>query len=401
MMRRLGLSVLVVALVSGGTAWTPLVTGAQAETTGVDLEPVHVGVFPGDPAEDDEIRLSANITNSGNASAGSFQLALELHDPNSSAFERIENVTVASLEPGEHATVVHEGLTLPDGHYELRAIADVTDEINETDETNNEASKLFTVDPAEGTPNLVAQLQLHSRHVSVDEPLRATYGVSNVGGGAAGSFVVEAHLDGEVVERTRLGGLDAHMGVGWIDQIGPIEDPGTHELVLVLDAEDEVDESTERDNRDGESFEVILPPDPAVTAIDVTKERLRTDATTGPANPVAGQDVEVTVENVGEGDIDHHFAHLTVEACPEDAAVFSPIATPSCERIAQTLLEPDEIERGTTVEAHWDTFGKAGDWTVCAQLEIHGVQTDPANDERCQETFVLAGGTGLGGIDAT
>lgn len=62
-------------------------------------------------------------------------------------------------------------------------------------------------------------------------------------------------------------------------------------------------------------------------------------------------------------------------------------------------IAASEVEHGTTVEASWDTIGKAGDWMVCAQLhDVPVDQVDPTNDRRCQATFVLVGGTGLGGF---
>lgn len=388
---------LVVALVSGGL-WTPLVTGAET-SSGPNLEPVWVSVSPSEPVEGEEITLYANVTNSGNETAQTFEIALELHDPNSSAHEPLANRTVESLEPGEHATVRYDGLTLPEGDYEVRAIADRADDVNETDETDNVQRELFTVQASQASANLEAQLQLHDREVAVGDRLPVSYGVTNDGDGDAGSFTIEAYLDGDLIHRNHLDSLSAHMGVGWFDEVGPFEEPGRHDLVLVVDAGDTVQETNERDNRDVERFEVVVPPDPAVTALDVTKDRLRTDAATGPANPVAGQEVAVTIENVGEGEIEHQHAFLTVEACPDEASLFTPFTATRCDRLGQWLLDPHELGHGATVETDWDTTGKAGDWTICASLDVEGTQSDPTNDERCRDTFVLAGGTGLGGLD--
>ncbi|PSG96140.1 hypothetical protein BRD56_12225 [Thermoplasmatales archaeon SW_10_69_26] len=394
MRRNAGMAVLVVALLTAG--WGPIASGAQTTATGPDLVVGSVLVQPSEPESGERIKFYANVTNEGNESADSFSIVLELHDANSSAYEPIRNVTVETLAPG-NLTSVRSDFTLSEGHYEIHAIADEGDDVNETDEQNNMAVETFQVTQSDDPANLAAQAYV--RDGAVGEPTEARYRVSNTGHGDAGASDVEVRLDGDVIDRQRIGSLDAGMSVSWTDTLGPFEEPGSHRVALIADADDEVSESYERDNRDIERFEILAFPDPAVTALTVDKNRVRTDAATGPANPIAGQDVAVTVENIGQGEVES-FTEVHVEACPEDGAVHLPPLRATCDRIEHTYLGPSEVEHGTTIEAEWDTTGKAGDWTVCAYLENESLQTDRTNDERCQDTFVAVGGTGLGGIAA-
>lgn len=345
---------------------------------------------PGTLEENDTAVFYAEIANIGDASANASQTGFRIDGDN------LGNVTTPDLAPGDRTIVKSEPWTATAGDHNLTVHADVHDAVDESNETDNRLTEAFHV--AEALPNLVADVDVEPyRPTTVDE-VEAEIQIHNTGEADAGSFEVELFLDGDRLIHGQLHGLSANSSFETSVGLGDSLEPGEHQVTLVLDGEDEVAESEERDNRDSDRFLVVLPPDPAVTGLNVSKEHIRTDPVQGPANPIAGQEVEVSIADLGPGEPFRH-AELHVVACPEDPVDPLPALHDGCEEIESRFLDPHEIERGIEIQTEWDTLGKAGDWTICATLDVRESQLDHRNDERCEETFVAVGGTGLGGID--
>lgn len=346
--------------------------------------------IPTNLTEGDQTRFTAEISNIGDATAGpsnaSFVLDGEL---------RLGTASVPGLEPGESVRVDSEIWNATGGTHNLTVTADVHDDVAESDETDNRETQLFEVD--EELPDLTGDVQVRDPPVQIGEPVEIRYSVTNEGQAAAGPFDVVFRLDRTVVEHQRIDGLQPRVGIlGFLSFDEPLG-AGEHRVTMEIDADREVDESDERNNLAVDRFLVVVPPDPAVTELSIAKENLRTDAAEGPANPIAGQEISVQVADLSEAVLETS-VELTVTACPEDAAGPLPSLSDGCETVDQFLLKPEAVEEGLERSATWDTFGKAGDWTICAELTFDRNQLDETNDERCQETFVAVGGTGLGGV---
>lgn len=395
---RLG-PVAAIALAALLAAAAPGTTSAGAlagEASGPDIVAQSLTLQPENPEVGEDTRFLVNLTNGGEEATGAFNVTYEVYDYAEDRLELVDTVRVEDLAAGETLVVSNDGWNGTEGKYAVRTIADADEEVNETEESNNTRIESFVVgDP---DPNLVAGLHLSGDHVLSGETLRVGWSVHNEGLGDAGSFATEVRVDGETVRRDRIEGLSAGSGLGAGITVGPIEEAGFHEIAFVVDVEDEVNETDERDNVRRATVEVIVPPDPALTVLDIDKQRLHTDVAEGPANPIAGQEVTLEVANLAQGDLRYPVT-LEVTACPEEAAIASPAIPGRCEHLGGELLEPDEIEAGASMELDWDTAGKLGDWEICAHIEVHELQLDPSNDELCEETFVAVGGTGLGGVD--
>lgn len=347
---------------------------------------------PANLTDGDTTRFTAEISNIGDATAGpsnaSFLLDSEL---------RLGNALVPGLEPGERVWVDSESWNATGGTHNLTVTADVHDDVAESDETDNQEAQLFEV--AEELPELTGGVQVRDSPVQIGEPVEVQYSVTNEGQAAAGPFDVVFRVDRTVVEHQRIDGLHPRVGILGVLSIDQPLEAGVHRVTMEIDADREVDESDEQNNLAVDRFLVVVPPDPAVTDLTLAKENLRTDAAEGPANPIAGQAISVHVADLSDAVLEAP-VELTVTACPEEAAGPLPSLSGGCETVGQFLLEPEAVEEGLERSTTWDTLGKAGDWTVCAELTVDREQRDETNDERCQETFVAVGGTGLGGVEA-
>jgi hypothetical protein len=156
-------------------------------------------------------------------------------------------------------------------------------------------------------------------------------------------------------------------------------------------------------------------PDPVVADVSVTKNRLRTDLIPSLVNPVAGHEVEVTVANEGDhateagGDSTRSGSAsvgVVVEACPSEA-VHEPVEElkttlflDRCEVVAHRHLEFLAVQEAEEVTATWDSTGEVGDHEVVARLAYELPQAADSNDVDRSGTFVVAGGTGAGGLNA-
>jgi len=153
-----------------------------------------------------------------------------------------------------------------------------------------------------------------------------------------------------------------------------------------------------------------LRADPAVTDLTVEKTELRADYTDPVVNPVAPQEIEVTISNLGDHptEDDGHGQHsygVTVLVCPEEAdnrrvqdLKENTSLDGRCETVGTFDGDMLAANASTTFETEWDPTGNAGDHEVIATLTYDRPEVDENNDEDRSETFVIVGGTSAGGI---
>lgn len=135
--------------------------------------------------------------------------------------------------------------------------------------------------------------------------------------------------------------------------------------------------------------------DPAVQGLDVHKSHLRTDYTDPLVNPAGSIDVSIDLSNTQAVPMKGE-ASVAAVACPKEGAVFDPPRVQGCEFIGEESIQLG-ANGSKTVEMRWDHQGSVGDFEVCAFLD-YPLPDRNDNDRGCEDTFVVVGGTGLGGV---
>ena len=109
--------------------------------TPVQLEPdlTVIDIEAGTPRPNHDFTVNATILNQGNADAGPFNVSLYVDD--------VVNGTepVSGLGAGNSTIVSFTGVNLPEDCYEFKVVADVYDEVGESNEYNNETSEDYQV----------------------------------------------------------------------------------------------------------------------------------------------------------------------------------------------------------------------------------------------------------------
>ncbi len=241
------------------------VEGEQTEDPGqADLIAGEPSLDPTDPAPGDNVTFTATVSNGGNASAGNFTVQFLLDG------EQLgENITIEGLAANESIEITSEAWNASEGDHNVTVVVDAGDAVNESDESNNEATTSFTVEASsEEPPEEGTQADLIAEALSVDpsdpepgENVTFRANVSNVGNASAGNFTVQFLLDGEQLgENITIEGLAANESIEITSEAWNASE-GDHNVTVVPDAGDDVDESDESNNEATTSFTVEAPPE--------------------------------------------------------------------------------------------------------------------------------------------
>lgn len=344
-----------------------------------------------DPAsESDDVTLLIEVANQGSTFADASNLGLFVRWEDGS-LEQFDTLGVPPLDAGGSIVLSYAVGQVPTGTYELHAVADHDDHVLEADESNNDAAHVLVVGGGGSPmPDLVASAFVPAAVEGQQVQLEAR--VFNEGTVAAGPFQVTALLDGEALGTFGYDGLESDTLVA---QPFPwTATPGTHELTVIVDADNQVGESNEANNVATYSF-VVQPPfvpkpaDLSVTILGIDKSPVRTDLGAFGPNPLGRRTVEVAACNVGDEPLQGGSLDVHVEAlAPKSLALTrAPIAT----------FDVPALPGGAckTFFAKWDPAGSFGDVEVVAEGHSPDeVEGDPSNDADQVEDFVLLGGFG-------
>jgi subtilase family serine protease/outer membrane protein assembly factor BamB len=216
--------------------------------------------------------VRAAVNNAGDLAAGPFDVAVQILRSDGESvgpLDRIEMMdTVQRLEPSQTLWLEWPVMGLALGRYGITVEVDpATDErqngqVMELDETNNRLSSGFSVrDVGDSivTPvsqaNLVCQeLMASPATLTMGAPVALTAVVANTGSHPTGPFNVQlgwSYATGQVqvIETLRLGTLTPGETADLSRTLDTSGFPhGAHQVVLRLDVDDEVDESSKADN---------------------------------------------------------------------------------------------------------------------------------------------------------
>jgi len=250
-----------------------------------DLEVTTLDHAPANPNTDDMVTITAIVENTGREPAGSSVLLLTVDGTPTS-------YTVPALDPAEtHQVQQQENFPMP-GDYDVLAVADAGDDVDEQHENNNTATDTITVTPAP-RPDLVINSLTHApTDPTTWDIVTITAIVENIGNAQATSSTLALQLGSEPVPANfpipALNPGDTYQ----VQRVESIPTPGTYTATAEADVNDDVDESNENNNVATDDITVTLPevPDLALTSL-----------THAPADPFTFETITITavVENIG------------------------------------------------------------------------------------------------------
>lgn len=222
---------------------------------------------PSPVAQGTQVQVCAEIANVGQGPAGEFSVEFLSRRAQAGSFVPFTSKSVPTLAVGRSITICEvfttAGLLL--GNYEIKVIADADNSVQELDETDNELVRTLIISQAVRRPDLhAAGLTFEpASPVRQGQPVRVCVKVVNPGAAAAGQFKVSYSylLDGYVQFATaRATGL---AGGGQIELCRALDtsnlSPGSYEIKVVIDPENQVAELNEANNELGGYLTVRSP----------------------------------------------------------------------------------------------------------------------------------------------
>lgn len=307
---------------------------------------------PANPNTDDLVTITAIVENIGDVPSSSSILLLMVDGEPTSH-------TIPALDPDETFEVERDvNFPLP-GDYDVLAVADAGDDVDEEDEDNNTAEDAITVTPAP-RPDLVVDSLTHDPVAPTTwDVVTITAIVKNIGNLAATTSTLELKIDDEPVPTLfEIPALDPDETFQ-VQRQEMFGDPETYTVTATADINDDVDESIEDNNTATDDIIVTLPEAPDLVVSSLTHD---------PLNPFTIDTVTITavVENIGNAE--STTSTLVIEVVGE--------ATP-----ASFDVPPLEIGESVIVERPID-FASAGDYTIIAtaDAEDDNIELDEDNN---------------------
>ena len=260
------------------------------------------------------ITVATTVKNQGAGNAGAFYVSLYLSSDAviTTSDTYIGRVYMSGgLAAGTQQTVNITGTisaTQAPGNYFLGAIADSSNSVKESNETNNSlAGNQISILPAD----LVLTSVSGPASVGTGQNITVATTVKNQGAGNAGAFYVSLYLSSDAVITTSdtyigrvymSGGLAAgtQQTVNITGTISATQAPGSYFLGAIADSSNSVKESNETNNSLAGNQISILPADLVLTSVS------------GPASVGTGQNITVaaTVKNQGAGNAGAFYVSL-------------------------------------------------------------------------------------------
>jgi cobaltochelatase CobN len=185
-------------------------------------------------------QLNAKVSNYGNADAGTFVVTLYDND------QPVESQTVNGLAKGTSKTVTFNWKPDTAGSHNMKVIIDLLNQVEESNETNNQFNKLVNVEIPRS--DLVTTNLTVPENPLVNQTYHLNATIKNQGLADAGSFVVQLY-DGSILGDSKtVNGLVAG-GTNILEFDWKPVSIGSHDLKLLLDTTDKVDEANETNNQ--------------------------------------------------------------------------------------------------------------------------------------------------------
>jgi subtilase family serine protease len=188
------------------------------------------------PKDEDDITFGVVIGNQGSYAAGKSRVALYIDG------ERIGEHESSAVPAGGSFTEKFQ-IVVESGEHTIRAVADATGLVPEIDETNNELEKAYST----VTPDLVVDgLTWSPTEALVGDSVVFSVPVKNQGRATAESIHVALYVDGEEIGNHDI--MEIARGETVTKTFNWTALPGSHEISVMLDMDNNVVESNEDNN---------------------------------------------------------------------------------------------------------------------------------------------------------
>ncbi|NQE06042.1 Cell surface glycoprotein [ANME-1 cluster archaeon GoMg1] len=239
---------------------------------------------PSNPDMGDTVTFTVKIKNQGSGSAGSSTVKYYIDG------SYVASDSVPSLSAGSTSTQTFTWTAYKCGKVKVKAVADATSKVSESNEGNNCRTETVNV-ACDEKPDLIIQ-DIYWSPSSPDkgDTIKFTVKIKNQGSGSAGSSTVKYYIDGSYVTSDSVPSLSAGststQTFTWTaDKCGNVR------VKAVADATNVVSESNEGNNYRTETVSISCGPDLIIE-----------DFWWSPPNPKEGAEITfyVEVKNIGE-----------------------------------------------------------------------------------------------------
>jgi len=256
----------MVVLLVGGLIVQGVEELAELHVTTITLDP------PSSITQGVDVEVHARVMNTGQRSASPVNVGL-FYRPiiGSNSWILAESIDGATLAASQEDylevtfTLNTEALEL--GTYQIRIVADPLNQITEVDELNNELLTSFLlVASSFGLPDLqpVSLAYARTNPESIDDmlPWSVTTTVQNPTPSQAGAFTVAFLMDGMEFDRQFLFALPAGGSIEVVGEFDPFTlelSPGTYDIRVVVDPDEQVLEQDEANNSIAGALTLLSP----------------------------------------------------------------------------------------------------------------------------------------------
>ena len=344
-------AILLLSVILGAAASGFNYTAASADD-GPDLIVQAITLSPQEPAIDDTVTITVTVKNQGTDVAALSHVVCYV-DSTILATE-----PVSALDAGTMTTKTFTW-TAQAGSHTIKAIADSSGLVAETDETNN--TKMFTL------TTLASDLIVESISWSPDNPSRGdsivfSITIKNQGSSRSRFCNVNFYIDGNSRGSQDVAAIDPDSTVtrtyNWVAL------SGQHAIKAVVDETNNVNEGDETNNELALTFST-LPPDLIIQSI-----------TWSPQNPSKYDDVtfNATIKNQGSGRADScHLAYFIDE-----------------EYQSTIVVSPLEADSSANVTFSWTALSDAHEVKAIIDFYRTVIESDENNNESTASFLTLA-----------
>lgn len=327
------------------------------------------------PGDGQLLKIYINITNLGEAKALRFKVKLYIHNQTGTdEYEYTDYIQNMNVD-GESTNSTYFVWEAVLGNHTVTITVDWNDKINESDETNNEATK--------DIPEVTLKPDLWTRTNDItwqpDEPLEGEdltiyVNVTNDEEIYAEQFRIAFYLDDPETgyqDDVLIDGLNPDETIQVVFIWGDIE-RGTHAIIIKVDWNNDVDENDETNNIAWNNVTVDQKPDLTLTSSDIEI----TDYEEYPTgNPIEGEEIKITVTIRNDGD--------------RDAENFNVLIYIDDEEIANLSVDKVIAHDTTNKYVYWTC--EKGDHTIKVVLDIFDVidEGDYEDNNEAEKDFTV------------
>jgi subtilase family serine protease len=232
---------------------------------------------PASPSKGDSITFSVNIRNQGNSRSRTNRLIFYINGT-SRGFQ-----DVYPLDPGSSTTKTYNWVA-QSGQHNIRAVVDVNDIVDESNEANNEYTCTFSTLP----PDLIIDsIVWYPENPSKNDDVSFNATIKNQGAGRSDPCQLAYYIDGDFQSLLMVNPLEAGTSENVTFSWNALSD--LHEIKLIVDYNNTLVESDENNNTRTVGF-MTLRPDLFVK-----------DITWSPLDAGVGDDVTLTATIANQG----------------------------------------------------------------------------------------------------